>query len=175
MAHRVEMPRPPLPSSRSGRRSRPSRAGVCPADTHEVPPTPVTNGWLAGSSTASVSSEYAARQTILRPLVAGGGEDTLALGRSLLEEDVLGIGGVAALLGLALAPRGRDDRRLVVAHDGVVGVVGAGVRVRALVDDDVGVGGEPCHLLDVHVGLAHTGVPGRPTVDVLGVTEASVP
>ena len=162
------MPPPPAPQQQVGPSFQAVSSGGVPAATHDVPPTPVTNGWLDGSSTASVSPEYPLDRQSSEALVPGGGEDALSLGGRLVEEHALGLDGVAPVLGLAQPPRGGDDRGLVIAHDGAVGVVEAGVGVRALVDEDAGAGGQAGHLLDVDVGLADPRAPARAAVDVHG-------
>ena len=55
MAQSLETPPPPAPQQQVWPFHAVS-VGVDPRAVHDVPPTPVTKGWLDGSSTAKVSS-----------------------------------------------------------------------------------------------------------------------
>src|ERR1700722_19760554 len=58
MDHSVDIPPPPEPQQHVGPSFHADSVGGVPDAVHDVPPAPVTKGWLAGSSTARVSSVY---------------------------------------------------------------------------------------------------------------------
>ena len=160
--------RRPPPSNRCGPSFHAVSVGGVPAAVHWVPPAPVTKGWLEGSSTASASSASPDSTQSSEP--SSPEAATMVWPWAAASSNSVFSAWAAALPGerLAQSPRGRDHRGLVLGHDGVVGVVAAGIGVGPLVDEDVGVGGESDDLLDVHVGLTHPGVGQRATVDVHG-------
>ena len=89
--HRLDTPPPVAPSQ--------SFQTTFAAARSEVAPTPVTHGWLAGSSTDCRPSPQSSE-----PVVSRGSQERLTLDGGLLEQSVLHGSGNRALQRLAQAP-----------------------------------------------------------------------